>query len=256
MAKKVGLALSGGAMRGIFHLGVLQALEEMHITVHAIAGTSSGSIVAALYASGLSPQAILDISRNSSFIKVIRLKPWKGGILSLDYVESLLRKHLVHDRLEALPRKVIVTATNIQSGRLKLFDSGAIIPRILASCAIPLMFNPIEIDGQPYLDGGLVMNLPAQPLKPYSDVIIGVNLVPELPVDKGDLTSFLKVISRTFDIAVLNNILPELEQCDMEITSNGLQHINRFGFDKMDELYALGYEATTSMRDQLLNLVQ
>jgi NTE family protein len=256
MTKRIGLALSGGAMRGIFHLGVLKAFEDLNLSVSAFAGTSSGSIIAALYVCGLSPEQILDISRNSSFIKVIKLKPWKGGILSLDYVEQLLNKHLTYSTLEELPTKGVITATNIKSGHLEVFSEGEIIPRILASCAIPLMFNPIKINGERYLDGGLMMNLPATPLKPYCDVVIGVNLVPELPVNDKDLNSFGKVISRTFDIVVLNNILPELAVCDLEITSDGLQKINRFSFDKMDAMYQMGYEATMLESEVILNLIK
>lgn len=255
MTKTVGVALSGGAVRGVFHLGVLEALEEMKVNIDVFSGTSSGSIAGVLYLTGLSPREILHLVMNSSFLEMLNVSRWKGGVLSLKYLESLLSKNLKCKRLEELPKPLYVTATNINRGQLEVFTTGEIIPRVLASSSVPVLFSPVKINEAKYLDGGLMMNLPAQPIRGQSDVLIGVNLMPVTPVSDKDLNTLLKVASRTFDLAVLNNIRPQSALCDVVITADVLQKKGRFSFDHMQDLYDLGYEACMNEREKILDLV-
>jgi len=241
---KTGLALSGGALRGIFHLGVLQALEELHIPIHSLSGTSSGAIVAVLYAHGYSPREILKIATTSSIYKMLRLRPWAGGLLSHSYLKSLLSEHLEITRLEDLPKPVYVTACNLRTGKVKIFSQGEIVPIVAASSAIPIMFNPVKVGEESYVDGGLSMNLPVSPLLNSCDRVIGVNLVPEFELPKGELTSFIKIVQRTFDVAVLNNIRPEISKADVVITLDDLYEVNRMSWARMPEVYEMGYRAT------------
>lgn len=250
----VGIALSGGALRGIFHLGVLQAMDEENLPISALAGTSSGSIVAVLYACGLAPKEILKIASSSSLLKMFRLKPWAGGILSHSYLESLLKEHLTVDNLEDLYLPVAVTAVNIRTGLLETFERGPIIPVVSASSSIPIMFNPVKYEGESYLDGGLLMNLPCAPLEDKVDKIIGVNLIPEVELPKGQLTNFLKIAERTFDLAVLNNIRPQLAKADVVVTMDALQSVGRMSWSGMSKVFDLGYEAAGAQMEAIKEL--
>ena len=125
--KKLGLALSGGAVRGVFHLGVLRALDELGIDVHIISGTSSGAIAGALYRDGKSPEQIMDIVRSASLLKMVRLKIWKKGLLSMGYLRELLTTNLTSQRIEELPHKLLITATNLNTARLDVFSTGPLV---------------------------------------------------------------------------------------------------------------------------------
>lgn len=256
MPKTVGLALSGGALRGIFHLGVLKALEELAVEISAFAGTSSGAIVSVLYANGKTPEEILDLFTSSSFMKMLNLRTWKGGLLSLKYLQTTLDHHLTVKTLEELERPVNVTATNMLSGEVEVFSQGDIIKRVLASSSIPIMFSPQEMDGHLYIDGGIGMNLPASPLKDHCDLIFGVNLVPDITIDKEEVSSMIKQTGRIFDMIVLNNIKPQLEICDLEITSKELSRFGRFDFSRMTEMFDLGYDSTMELQDEIHDLVE
>jgi NTE family protein len=253
---KTGLALSGGALRGIFHLGVLQALDELDVKIDILSGTSVGAIVATLYSSGHSPKAILEIATSSSLYKMLRLKPWAGGLLSPSYLKSLLEEHLLVENFEDLDRPVYVTASNLRTGQVEVFSQGKIVPVVLASSAIPLMFNPVKLGAEYYLDGGLIMNLPVSPIRDLCSKVIAVNLVPEVELPLDDSTNFIKVAERTFDIALMNNVKPELELADHVITLDGLKDVKRLSFDGMSKVFDMGYEATLGQKAQLYSLLQ
>lgn len=256
MGKTVGISLSGGALRGIFHLGVLQALEELEVEISVLAGTSSGSIIAVLYADGHSTDAILKIATNGSMLKMLNIHKWGGGLLSLNYLRSLLEEHLSVSHIEELNKKVVITATDFLSGEVVLFDKGPIIPPVLASSSIPIMFAPQMINDVPYVDGGLKMNLPASPIRQQCDVLLGSNLVPDIGVDLVEVSSSMKQASRTFDIVVLNNIKPELQQCDLELTMPELRRFGRFDFSRHQELIDLGRKAVESKKEAILRLME
>ena len=253
---KVGLALSGGALRGIFHLGVLQALEELEVRIDVMSGTSVGSIVATLYCSGHSPKAILEIASSSSLYKMLRLKPWAGGLLSPSYLKSLMEEHLRVKQFEDLDRPVYVTASNLRTGQIEVFSEGDIVPAVLASSAIPVMFNPVRLGKEFYLDGGLIMNLPVSPIRHICDKVIAVNLVPEVELPLDDSTNFIKVAERTFDIALMNNVKPELGLADHVISMDGLKDVKRLSFDGMSKVFEMGYRATMGQKDDLYALLE
>ena len=240
--KKLGLALSGGAVRGVFHLGVLRALDELSLPIHIISGTSSGAIVGALYRDGKSPEQIMDVVRSASILKMVRPKIWKQGLFSLNYLRELLKANLISQTIEELPSKLLITATNLNTARLDVFSTGPLVESVVASSSVPVMFEPITLGQYLYTDGGLLMNLPAAPLLGRCDVIIGVNLVPLTPLE--DLTSFPRLAGRIFDISVSRNIQSQLALCDFVISSDEMQSHGRFSFEGIERLYDLGYKAT------------
>ncbi|RRN76134.1 patatin, partial [Pseudoxanthomonas sp. SGD-10] len=163
--KKVGLVLSGGGIRGIAHLGILKAFKDKNIPLYHITGTSAGAIAGALYANQVDPYEALQIFQNTKLLKLLKLAVGKPGLLNLESAYGLFKQYIPHDSFEALSIKLTITATNFNNGKLQYFNGGdQLIKKILASSCIPGVFNPIYIDHNLYVDGGVLNNFPVEPL--------------------------------------------------------------------------------------------
>ena len=122
--KKIGLVLSGGGVRGIAHLGVIKALEEIDITPSIISGTSAGAIVAAFYSAGYSPDEIIDILVNSKIFGYSNLQLKKSGLFTMQAFEKIYLKHFKANLIEKLPIPICIAATDIIKGKTKFFTEG------------------------------------------------------------------------------------------------------------------------------------
>ncbi|KXK24232.1 MAG: patatin [Bacteroidetes bacterium OLB12] len=170
---KRGLVLSGGGVRGMAHIGVLKALEEMNIGFDCIAGTSAGSIVGALYAAGHKPDKIFQLVKNLSIFNALRPAFTWTGLLTMNGLKEVLLKNIPDNDFSKLKLPLTVAATNIRNGQVQYFNSGELISTIMASCSIPAIFNPMQIDQNLYVDGGLLDNLPAKAIRNQCDMLVG-----------------------------------------------------------------------------------
>ena len=239
--KDIGLVLSGGGARGAAHIGVVQALEELGVKATRISGTSAGSIVGALYAAGYSPQDMLKIVSQVTIFNSVRPSLAPGGLLTMDGFQELLRKYLPADFSE-LKRPLTVAAVELKLGQVTYFDSGELIPAIVASCSIPGVFSPMIHRGAPYVDGGILDNLPAYPLHRKCDVLIGSHCNRVTPWF--DVTNMKVVIERSLLMAVGANTLQSKEMCDVVIEPSGLDKYSAFDIGKAKEIFDLGYKFT------------
>lgn len=241
---KIGLALSGGGARGMVHVGVLQALEEAGIPVHAVSGTSAGSIVGALYAAGNDAKTILAFAKEKNLIRVLNLRLPHKGFVTHKFLRNQLKKYLPDNSFDELKIPCYITVANLNSGLPETFSSGPLIDLVVASSSIPILFEPVYLNGNIYVDGGLMRNLPASALRKTCDVVIGVNLVPQIPVTDSELKTVFGIGGRCFDIAALNNIKPELALCDVVIEPFEISKYSRFSISNIDKMYQIGYEET------------
>lgn len=243
---KLGLVLSGGGVRGVFHIGVLKALDEAGIPPGLISGTSAGAIIGAFYAGGLYPEEIMRIADESGWFKIVKPAIPNKGFMTLQYLSDLLKKHIPKDSFEELRIPLYVTATDLNSGDVEIFHQGPLFKRVIASASVPLMFEPVKEDDRFYLDGGLMMNLPASPVKNKCDFLLGVNLVPKVPLDQKELSGLVKIATRCFDIAIISNMKDEIALLDWVIQPEALNEISKFdfSFSKGRDLFRMGYEAT------------
>lgn len=163
------MALSGGGARGIAHLGVLAALDELGLPVGALAGASSGAIAATFYAAGFAPREVLKLLQNTSIPRLTRPVFGRNGLLGLEAVGQLLARHL-GDNLcfEDLQRPLTLVATDLEAAESVYFNAGPLLPPLLASSAVPILYRPIEYQGRRLVDGGLLNNLPVEPLLPWA----------------------------------------------------------------------------------------
>jgi len=250
---RIGIAFSGGGARGIAHIGVLKALLENGIEPQVVSGASAGAIVGALYAAGKSPEEMLVFVRDSRLFKLFKVGLPNRGFTKLTYLRERLAQTIAEDRFEALQKKLIVAISNLHTGACEMVNSGPLFDIIVASSSIPLVFKPVEINGQLYVDGGLLSNLPAIPLLKEVDFVIGVNVMPKVELHHTSLRSLIGVAARCFELSIVSNTRPDLERCHFIIEPKAVHNYHIFQFNQYETLYQIGYEATKEMMPALMS---
>ncbi len=173
---KIGFAFSGGGAKGAAHCGALQALHEYGIKADVVAGTSAGSIAATLYASGVAPIDMANMFATLDFKDLLGVQKLRGGIFDTKPLVKHLRSIIPYQNLEELPIPATVVATSLERGCVKFFSEGEIAPRVAASCSIPIVYQPQKLEGEHYVDGGVLMNLPVTPIRDCCEKVIALNL--------------------------------------------------------------------------------
>jgi NTE family protein len=250
--KKIGIALSGGGSRGIVHLGILKALDEAGIHVSMVTGTSAGAIVGAFYCSGYSPEGIMDIIRETKLFKYVRPAISLTGLLKLETIESIFKLYLKNDSFESLATPLVVAATNVRDGTNTFFYDGPLIKSVLASCAVPVIFEPVKLNGEFYIDGGVLNNLPVEPLIGHCDIILGSNCNPVSEnYVPGNMRSLLE---RSLLMAINVNTFTKKGLCDLFLEPEGIKNFGGFDFSKSNEIFYIGYEYGRSMIGKIKSL--
>lgn len=235
----IGLALSGGSVKGFAHLGVLQYLDEVNIKPDVIAGTSAGSLMAALYADGYKPEEILHLFDDRGFTSMTSLKPMGGGVFDTSKFTKFLKAHLRHKRIEDLPIPLRIVATDLDKGCQHIFTEGPLAECITASCSIPVLFNPILIDGTTYVDGGLFRNFPVSVLKEDCRVTIGVHLNPsQSETYEKSITS---VAQRSWQLIFRQNAHIDRTLCDILIEPEEVVQYSMFDLTSARDIMNIGY---------------
>lgn len=236
----IGIALSGGGVRGIAHLGVLKALNEAGIFPSRVAGTSAGAIVGTLYCYGYTPDEILDIVLNTNFFKLMRPAISWTGFLKMEVVEALYGRHLAHNDFADLKTPLVIAATDLTKGQTVYFSEGEIIRPLMASSCIPGIFDPIAIGEDFFVDGGVLNNMPIDPLEGNCDYIIGVNCNHQ--TEEHHITNIKKLIERTVVMAMNCNVYNRTARCDFFIEPPGLARFSVFDIKKAREIFEAGYQ--------------
>ena len=237
---KIGIAMSGGGIKGLCHAGVLKALEEHDIKPDIMSGVSSGSVVGALYADGYSPDEIAALFEDISFRKLTKIQLPDGGFFKIDAFEKFLTKNLRAKTFEELNIPLRVVATNLDKGQSVVFSSGKLVEAIVASCSIPVLFSPKIIDGVHYVDGGVLKNFPVSTINEECEKVIGINASP-LVADEYKL-NILNVATRSYQFMFKANIIHDKELCDLLIEPVDMGNYDPFDIDKGREIFELGYK--------------
>jgi len=254
---RVGLALSGGAARGIAHVGVLRALVENDIPIDAIAGASAGALIGGCYAAGLSIERLGEMASTFRWRHTQRPSFSRLGLQSNARMEKFLRANLPVTRFEDLKIPFAAMATDLRQGSLVVFrDTGDVPFAIRASCCIPFFMRPIEDDqGRLLIDGGIVENLPINQTRE-----LGAELVIAVDVNFDGVKFFdrprtaLGVLAYTF-IAV-ERIVSNQERGDADVLIvPKVGHIRWDQTRRADELVKAGYEAGLESIDEIRNVI-
>ncbi len=248
---KVGIALSGGGIKGLCHAGVLKALEEMGIKPDIISGVSAGAVVGALYADGYSPDEIAAFFEDISFRRMTKIQIPDGGFFRIDFFQKFITRKLRAKTFEDLQIPLRIVATDLDKGKSVVFSSGKLIDPIVASCSIPVLFSPKIIDGVHYVDGGVLKNFPVSTIRNDCDKVIGVNASP-MVADEYKV-SILNVAARSYNFMFKANIIHDKELCDLLIEPVDMANYDTFDVNKGREIFELGYQSTRQMLVSKLN---
>ena len=242
---KTGIVLSGGGARGFAHIGVLKALNENGIFPDIISAVSAGSIVGCLYADGHTPDDIYNIMGELEIYKFLRFYRPKLGLLKAEGIRKKLTGNLSVTEIEELKIPLIISATNFTKAQTEYFTTGSIINAVMASSAIPMLLKPYMIKGQMYVDGGLMNNLPVEPLESHCDYIIGVNVNPVREITR--FKSFRNFADRVLHVAIRANVMGNIPKCDMFIEPPGLMDFHLLKVSSSKQIFELGYAHTLKL---------
>ncbi len=282
---KVGLVFSGGGAKGFAHIGVLKVLEEAGVRIDYIGGTSMGSMVGSLYAAGYTAKEIDSIFRNVDFAKIMlddiprKSKPFyekengekyaltlpvKKGKIGIpkalskgQNVANLLTEMLEHvdtiTDFNKLPIPFVCVATNIETGKKEVLNSGFLPKAVQASSSFPTLLEPVEIDGKLLVDGGILDNYPVdEVLKLGADIIIGVELGNDLATRK-DLNSAVDIVNQIMSFQIYASYDENIKNTDIHITPN-MESYSVTTFENYAEIFSLGEEAARLHYDALVNI--
>jgi NTE family protein len=283
---RIGLALSGGGARGLAHLGVLRALERAGVHVDAIAGTSMGSLVGGLYASGYSAAELERIARDIDWLalfddapEVAPMEPFApvrgnttllslpmrrgrielpSGVIAGQHIAELFSRltwpvRSVRDFHHlAIPFSAV--ATDISTGEAVVLDSGSLAGAMRASMSLPSIFAPATLNGRVLLDGGLSRNLPAQDARALGADVVICSDVSEPLLDARDLHSIVDVLNQAVSFHGSESTMEERRRCDIYIRPN-LTGLGYLSFDHTSEWIERGDSATRAVAVQLRQLV-
>ncbi len=259
---KVGLALSGGAARGIAHIGVLKALVENEIPINCIAGTSAGSIVGGAWASGMSLSEIEAIGRSLRWRDVGRMTMSRLGVQSNERLERYIRERISTTRFEDLSIPFAAVATDLNSGQAVIMrDQGDIAFAIRASCAIPGWYIPVtDEQGRQLVDGGIVANIPSDVARSLgADLVIAVDVNAGGAAFLGPSQSIVSVVIQSMLLVQRTASLHQLKAADIVIKPQ-VGHIRWDEMGRADELISTGYEAALDrvqeIKDQIAERIK
>jgi len=239
-----GLILSGGGAKGFAHAGILKALNEKGIYPDVISGVSAGAIAGALYADGYTPDQMLEIfKKEKSFFDFAKVTIPKMGLSRISGLRENLSKNLRAKTFENLKIPLYIAATNLKEGKIVYFNRGEILDKILASAAIPVVFEPVEIDGDCYVDGGVMDHFPVLPIAKDCKRLIGVSLNPIK--NKNEYTNMFRIADRSFHLAASLEIQRKKDQCDILIEPEELADYGMLDVSKIQELFELGYRVAS-----------
>lgn len=246
--KKIGIALSGGGVRGFAHLGVLKALNEHDIYPDIISGASAGALAGLFYADGYTPQESYDIFYQNSLFKFTELSVPDKGFLSIQKMAKILQENIRAKTFEELDIELFIAASNLNEGKVEYFNKGEIIDKAVASASIPILFKPTILNGKTYVDGGVFDNLPTQPIKEKCDILIASHVNPIGEEDH--LNSMIQIAQRTFHLAVGSRVSEKSTNCDLFIEPQELRGINILDIGKGPDIFKMGYEATAKLLEK------
>ncbi|MDP2639025.1 MAG: patatin-like phospholipase family protein [Candidatus Azambacteria bacterium] len=250
--KKIGLALGGGAARGLTHIGVIKALENAGISIDYIAGTSMGAIIGGYYAATKDIRRLEEVFSNIkrkdvfSFRDLIKNKD--GAFFKGELIANRLRKELGDIEIEKCQIPFTAVATNVNNGEEELLNTGNLADAIGASSAIPLIFSPVEINGKLLMDGGLANPVPADVVKKMgAEYVIAVDTssrwleVSKEMVSVKDMYGVITQALSTLEYHLAKNILGEYADL---VIKPPIFHQHWFQFENAPEVIKIGVEET------------
>jgi len=244
---RIALALSGGGIRAVAHLGIIKVLIDNGFKIEAISGSSAGALIGALLCDGKSPEDILKIVKSIKIWDLIKGSR-KGGFFGLNGVREILYKNLTIKNIEESKSKLFIACTDLSSGKIYYFEKGPIVELSIASSSLVPIFAPVKYNGMLLADGGFIDNMPVMPLKKTGLPIIGINVNPIVPKNPNNL---LKTTLRALILMMNAKVEISKQYCDFFIEPASCDAINIFDLKSADEAYEIGFTEATLLLPKL-----
>ena len=269
---KIGLSLSGGGAKGFAHIGVLKVLDSLGVKVDYISGTSMGAIVGGLYASGYTGKEIEKVVMETDFYTIIAneknrkettffdksvdkyilnipVKDGKFNVLpkaistgqkNIYLLKELFKNVSSINDFSKLPIPFMCIATNLESGKIEIFEQGDLVSSIMASSAFPSLMDPVKINDSLYIDGAMTINYPSKPLKDKGiDIVIGVDLSQGL-ANRDNLQSAIDILNQVIDFGIQKETKNQYQYTDVNIHPD-LTGITATSYDAKRAILDSGY---------------
>jgi NTE family protein len=250
----LGLALGGGAARGIAHIGVIKVLQEEEIPICCVAGTSIGAVVGAFFCAGKSWQEMWEVTQEIKWSELVQPTLSGMGLVKTTRLEKLLVEHLGEITFRELATPLTTVAVNIINAEPVFFDSGPVARAARASASIPGIFEPVETDdGQFLVDGGVTDNLPSGIVRKMgARAVLAVDLNRDSS-DGKEPRNLLDVTFRTFTVLMWNTSREGRRDADVLLEPD-ISHIGFHDLGKAEELFAAGEEAARRVLPKIRKL--
>jgi len=255
---KLALALSGGSVKGLAHIGFLEVLEENHVPVDAIVGTSMGALIGGMYSAGKLKEfkkEVIKISKSKVMSALLASRLRKGNT-DTSKLEKILKKHIPKTKTENLAIRFTAIATNLNTGEEVFLEKGPLIKNILASVSIPGIFQPVKIGRMNLVDGGVIDPLPREHASKNAEKVISVNAIPTKFKYKKESEIF-DIISES--VGIITNRLINLERKSkknhlfIQIKTRGIES---FDFKNAEKVINLGRRAAKKNIKRIIRLSQ
>jgi len=248
---RIGLVLGGGAARGFAHVGVIQVLEEAGIRPSLVTGTSAGSLVAAIYASGKTGKQLQHVAETMEEATIAdwTLPLFNRGMLRGDALARYVNGQVGSRLIEDLPLPLGIVATDLNTGQSMLFQRGDTGTAVRASSAVPAVFLPVRISGRDYVDGGLVSPVPVRAARQMgAELVIAVDI--SSPPDGNLAGGTLDVLLQTFSIMSKSINYFELKEADI-VVRPALPGVSGSDFGARKRSIEAGRQAMLQLMPQL-----
>ncbi len=250
---KLGVALSGGGVKGFAHAGALQALEEFGYKPDIISGTSAGAVAGAFYVAGYTPREICDLFKHKHFTHFTKLTIPTAGLFNPNKFVEFLQTKIPYANIEDLPIPMRIVASDLDHGQMVVFDKGSLPQRIMASSCVPIVFAPTEIDGVHYVDGGVFCNFPVDVIRHDCEKVIGINVSPLVPTEYKQ--NIIDIALRAYNFMFRGNTKEDGALCDVLVEMPEVLQYDLFDLTSIDEIYRVGYEETKRVLQENVHLL-
>lgn len=238
---RIGLALGSGGARGFAHLGILKILQEHHVPIDIIAGSSMGALIGSFYAAGLPIDQMYKLATAFRRKYYIDLTVPKMGFILGERIKHFVQVFTRNQLIEQLPIPLAVVATNLNNGKKVVFKSGPVAEAVRASISIPGIFVPVSLNGSLLIDGGVIERVPVADVKEMgADLVIAVDV--SYVEEEERIESIFDCIIRSMDIMQNELVRYRTIDCDVMIRPR-VEQFSTGAFAKVEEIIKIGEDA-------------
>ena len=253
---QIAVVLGGGGSKGFAHIGVLKVLEAQKIPIHMIVGTSAGSLVGSLYASGKTAFELQGIAMKMEADNVIDYdwKIWKGGLIKGEKIESFINANIHNTPIEKLKIRYYAVATNSATGEEVVFARGNTGMAVHASCSVPGVFQPLKIGNSTYIDGGVVSPVAVDVARRNgADIVIAVDISGGINSNVPD--GIMDTMRKSVDIMYARIAEYQIKNADVVIRPN-MKNIGSTDMDKFNEAIFEGEKAASAKLPEIQKIIE